>query len=92
MPRQPKEIRVVHASADYYEALFRARFVKVMKKLQSTVSINALALSMGNVRQAQSIVTRAEILKALMPLKKILADSFMKGGRIGADHVKETLK
>lgn len=95
MPRQPQEIRIVHASADYYEPLLRARFVRGMQKLQEQASINklAMALSSGNLRQASSMVTpsRVTIEQVLMPLKKVLIDAFMRGGKLGADHLMDML-
>lgn len=92
MPRQPHEIQVVHASADYYEPLFRARFVRAMKLLQAQTSINSLAMSMGNVRQATDLIPRSAITKALEPTKKVIRDAYRRGGRLGADHLKELFK
>lgn len=91
MPRQPSEIKVVHSSADYYEPLFRARYVRAMKQLQKSISINDLAMSMGNAKQAASMVPRSAIVKAMEPLRKVLRDAFMRGGRLGADHMKDLL-
>jgi len=92
MPRQPQEIKVVHASADYYEALFRARFVKSMRLLQSQTSLSALAMAMGSVRRGTNLVQREELIKALEPAKKVLVDAFMRGGKLGAEHVKKALQ
>jgi len=89
MPRQPKEIKLVHGSADYFEPLLRARFVRAMKEVQSQVSINTLAMSMGNVRQARDVVSRALIERSLnKALKKVLKDAFMRGGKLGAEHLR----
>lgn len=92
MPRQPKEIRVLHASADYYEPLFRARFVRAMKEVQRKVSINSLALSMGNLRQAKDLIPRQLLQDTLSKAcKKVLRDAYMRGGKLGAEHVKDLL-
>lgn len=92
MPRQPKEIQVVHASADYYEPLLRARFVRAMKKLQLQTSINQLALSLTSVTNAQSVIPTSSVEAALVPLKKVLIDAYMRGGKLGAAHLVEMLK
>lgn len=92
MPRQSAEIKVIHASADYYEPLFRARYVRAMKALQKKTSINALAMSMGNAKQAKDLIPQADIVKALEPLQKVIRDAFMRGGKLGASHVSELLK
>jgi len=91
MPRQSQEIKVVHASADYYEALCRARFVKAMRLLQSQTSLSALAMALVSVRRGSNLVDRAEIIKALEPMKQVMIDAFMRGGKLGADHVKKAL-
>jgi len=93
MPRQPKEIQIVHASADYYEPLFRARFVRAMKKLQVETSVTALAATLGNAKQARNIIPRKKIEEALtQSVKKVLRDAFMRGGKLGAEHVKDLLR
>ena len=89
MPRQPQEIRVVHASADYYEPLLRARFVRAMKAVQRQTPINSLALSMANARQAKNTIPKAVLEQALEPLKKVIRDAYMRGGKLGADHLRK---
>lgn len=94
MARQPEEIKIVHAAADYYEPLFRARFVRAMKTVQKQVSINNLAVSIAsNARQAKDAIPRKIIIDALnKEAKKVIRDAFMRGGKLGADHVHSTLK
>lgn len=82
MPQQS-----LHKAADYFEPLIQVRFRKAMQALRKKVSINALAMSMGNVNQAKSVVTRKLIETELQPLRRILHDAFRKGGRVGADVV-----
>jgi hypothetical protein len=79
-------------SAEYFKALFRARFVKAMKKLQKEVSINQLALSMHSTRTSAGVITNKQIVDALTPLKQVIKDAYRKGGKLGADHVKALLK
>lgn len=92
MPRQPKEITLVHRSADYYEPLFRARFVRAMKSVQKQTSINALALSMASLRHAASQIPKEKLEEALTKgVKTIIRDAFMQGGKLGAEHVRSAL-
>lgn len=83
--------QVLHVSAAYYEALLRARFVRSMKRLQQDTSIHTLATHMSSTAQAMSVIPREKILKAMAPLKQVLIDAYMRGGKIGAEHVKEVL-
>lgn len=89
--RSQKEVKVVHASADYFEALFRARFVKVMKQLQKDVPINRVALGLHNTKARTQVVPRSTIEAALAPLKQVIIDTYRRGGKLGAVHVKNVL-
>lgn len=91
MPKPPNQ-RALHTSANYYEPLFRARFARAMKQVQKQTSINTLAMSMGNAKQAKDLIPRAVLIKALAPLRKIIRDAYMRGGKVGVEHVKHTLK
>lgn len=86
-----QEQKTVHASADYFEALFRARFAKAMKQLQTQTSINALAMALHNLRHATGVVDRKALEKALEPLRPVLRDAYLRGGKLGALHVKRVL-
>lgn len=81
----------VHKAADYYEPLFRARVMRAMKAVRAAVSINHLAMSMGNAHQAASAVPRKEIEAALQPASRVITDAFNQGGKIGAEKVKKVL-
>lgn len=84
--------RAVHGSADYYEALFRARFVRALKRLQQQTSINQLAMALQNSNSiAYPGVDRKAIAAAIAPLQKVIVQAFMRGGKHGASHVKATL-
>lgn len=89
--RQKQEQKNIHASADYFEASFRARFAKAMKQLQKETSINNLAMAMHNLRNATRVVDRKALEKALEPLRPLLRDAYMRGGKLGAKHLKEML-
>jgi hypothetical protein len=80
----PKPLNAIHAAADYYEPLFRARFVKAMKTLQKQVSITHLAMAMGNHRQATALVTTKMLTDALQPAAKVIKDAVNQGGKLGA--------
>lgn len=82
----------LHSSADYFEALFRARFALAMKDVQAATSINSLAMQMGNARQAKEAIPRKVIEDAINKrCRKVLIDAFMRGGKLGAQHVKDAL-
>lgn len=87
--RKPEQFAAVHAAADYYEALFAARFVRAMKRVQAQVSINDLALSLGNVRQAQRLVTTHMVTDALSSCATVNTKARRKGGQIGAVRVRD---
>ncbi|HUW57081.1 MAG TPA: hypothetical protein VMZ92_10630 [Planctomycetota bacterium] len=87
MPRQPAEYVDLHKAADYFEPLLRVRFIRAMKAIQASVGINALALSIGNPRQAANLVSRDAVVKAMGPVMKVIRDSLRHGGRLGAVRV-----
>lgn len=89
-PKRPtKEVKAVLSSADYYEPLLRARFVRAMKKLQKETSINQLALAIPHLKRTQhQVVDRKAIEAALEPLRKVIRDAYMRGGKLGAAHLK----
>lgn len=89
--RQKQEQKNIHASADYFEALFRARFAKAMKQLQKQTSINALAMAMHNIRNATQVVDRRSLEKSLEPLRPLLVQAYMRGGKLAAKHLKDML-
>lgn len=91
MARTPEEIKIVHRSADYYEPLFRARFVRSMKALRQTVSRTAIQMAVARQRAVKDVIPRSDIIKALAPAEKVLRDAFRRGGQLGAEHVKKTL-
>jgi hypothetical protein len=59
-----------------------------MDRARGRVSINALALALQakDKKRAEAMV-RAALRDALEPLGPIVADAFMRGGRLGADQV-----
>ncbi len=82
----------LHVSADYFEPLFRAKLYRAFKQVQSQTSINALAMAMGNLRQAKDTIPRNALEDAITSaVKRVLIDSFTRGGKLGAVHVKESL-
>lgn len=90
--RNQKELAAIHSSADYFEALFRAKFVHAMKQLQAQTPINRVALGLHNTKARTEVIPRTAIEKALEPLRQVLIDSYMRGGKLGAVHVKSVLR
>lgn len=92
MSRKNHNQKPFHASADYYEPLLRARFVRAMKGVQKTVTINRLAQAIAaNPRTAHEVIPDLQIEEALAPLTKVITDAYMRGGKLGADHVRDVL-
>lgn len=91
MPRTPKELARIYRSTEYYEQLFRARFVRAMKSFQKKLNRTQIANAAGNRARLEQLMI-AELDAALKPLEEIFVKAFMKGGEIGAEHVKETLR
>lgn len=89
MPRQPHEYAAVHKAADYYEPLLRVRIVRAMKAIRASVSINDLAMSMGNAKQAAQLVPVAKLKVALAPAAKVVRDAVRQGGKIAAERVRK---
>lgn len=89
--RLPSEVKAVGSSTDYFEGLFRARMVKELQRLQKETSINQLALAMANLRGATQVIDPKSIEAAIARLKPIIIQAYMKGGKLGAAHVKSTL-
>lgn len=93
MARPQKQIETLHASADYFEPLFRVALVKVMKQLQKQSSINRLAMAMANTGTRAEAIPRKAIQDLLQPvITKIVRDAVRRGGKLGAAHVQELLK
>lgn len=92
MPKRLKaQVKAVDVSAAYFEKLFRSRFVKTMKQVQKKVSINKLAISMHLTHTSRDTIPRQLIEEALQQLKPIIVQAYMKGGRLGAQHVVSVL-
>lgn len=84
MPPKPRE---VHVAADYYEPLFRARFVRAMKALRKSISVEDIARA---IRLKQpTVVPRSTLEKALAPCANVVRDAVRRGGQIGANRVRE---
>src|SRR4051812_9947792 len=93
MARPKKQIETLHASADYFEPLFRAALVRVMKQLQKQASINRLALAMHNAGARAEAIPRKQIEDLVRPMiQKIMRDVVRRGGKLGAAHLQELLK
>lgn len=90
--RPQKEIKALHSSADYFEPLFRAAFVRAMKKVQKSTSINQVALSMATTGARTEVVPRKVIEDAVRPfVTKIIRDAMRRGGKLGAQHLTNLL-
>lgn len=87
MPRQPSEFEAVHKAADYYEPLLRARFVRAMKALRATITVEDIARAI-QLRQT-TVVPRSTIEKVLAKCANVVRDAVMQGGKLGADRVRK---
>jgi hypothetical protein len=84
MSRPPSAFTAVHAAADHYEAVLRARFVRAATALRASVSINDLAMRLSHPKQALALLPKTRIREALAPVATTAQEAFMKGGQLGA--------
>lgn len=89
MPRPKHQIVRMNKNADSLEASLRVSFVRAMKQLQKATSINMLAMSLSNHRQAKDQIPTKAIQTALTTLTPILVKAFMQGGKLGEQHLRE---
>lgn len=75
----------IHTTADAIEPRLARAYVLSTERLQESISINelALTLSMRNTKAAIKIASR-EVEKVLLPLGAIVKDTVIRGGKIGA--------
>lgn len=87
--RNPNVYSEVHRAADYFEALLRARFVKAMKAARGKVDQRALtdAIAEKDAGKALTIVSKA-FPSLMRPVEKVIKDAVMKGGKVGAEAVR----
>lgn len=86
-----KHVKKILSSADYFEPLFRAHFVRAMRRLQSSVNQDKLTLQLSRKDKTDDVLTLAEIEAAMAPLRKVFEDAFRRGGHLGAEHLTELL-
>jgi len=87
--RGKRHQKTVLSSADYYESLFRARYVRALRQLQKDTSINKLAASLNRSSLNRPKLDADALAKAMEPVKQALIAAFMRGGKLGAVHVKD---
>ena len=87
MARQPHEYKAVHDAADKIEPRMAAAVVKMADRIADKIDINELAaaISSGSIRKAMKLVNTWGIIEAHEPMAKIVEDTILRGGRIGAD-------
>ena len=92
MPRVKKEFREVHRAADKFEAQLEARFARAVKKLQESIAINDLALSIANghsIDMIMKLFPTTYVKDTLSPLGTTTKAAFIKGGRLGVDQLND---
>jgi hypothetical protein len=90
LPHQKFLQKALHDSADFFEASLRARVYKELKKLQAKTSINSLTLALANHRSVHDVISRKMIEAAVRTAtEKVVRDAFLRGGKLGAEHVKD---
>lgn len=82
-----KDASLIHRAADYYEPLFRARFVRAMMALRKKVSVRDIARAL-QTRQT-SVIHSDEIKSVLAPCESVIKDAVQRGGNIGAQRVRD---
>jgi len=92
VPRPPADYRLVHATADKIEARMARAFVRAADRMRENVSVFELgnALADGDVKRAvRAVSPGGQIEDALGPVATITRDAVIRGGRIGAQMVRE---
>ena len=94
MARRPADYLIVHKAADNIEPRVARAFERSVERMRSTVSINelAMALSAGDVKRAERLLTVQAVEDALSPVGTIVRDAVLRGGRIGAEILNKARK
>jgi hypothetical protein len=87
MPRPPAAYQAIHGAADSIEPRLARAFQRSADRMRSRISLAKLedALASGRVDRVMALVDGAGLDDALAPVAEILRDSFLRGGRLGAD-------
>lgn len=80
------EYVAIHRAANYYEPLFRARFVRAMKALRASIRIQDIALAIAH--KNPHLLT-LQITDKLAPASLVVRDAVNQGGKIGAEKVRK---
>lgn len=81
------EYIAIHKAADYYEPLFRANFVRAIKRMRSSLTIASLARAIQ--QRHPQVLSRQVIQQALAPAEKIVRDAVRRGGQLGAERLRK---
>jgi hypothetical protein len=89
--RQPKNYRAVHEAADKIELRMARSFLRAVGRLRASISISELTVGLGvrDAKLALRVLADDRIKQALAPVGTIARDAVLKGGRIGAERVRE---
>lgn len=92
MASRKRELAQLYRTSEYYERMFRARFIRAMQAYQRSLNDDAIqrAAAAGNKKHLE-VLLLSRLDAAMKPLEDIFVTAFMKGGEIGAVHVKEAL-
>ncbi len=90
MPRKPGPL---HAAADRLEPTMRVAVFQALSELRKGVSIERLAYALAarNVKAAMLALPEPAARAVLKRAQAILRDAVMRGGKIGAKELTETL-
>ena len=82
----PELFTTLTDASDRREPRFRRAFVKAMKQIRASISMQELIriLETKNLQKAIQFVDGIDFESPLGPLKGISKDAFIKGGRSGA--------
>ena len=89
----PKDLDRLHNMADRIEPRLVRAILKAVEKWQDAISIEALAerIAAKDVAGAMKLIRDADIENALEPAGEIIRETVMRGGRFGAQEIKDAM-
>ncbi len=94
MARRDPDLNIINAAADRIEPRVARSVVKAAATLRGRVPVEALteALEAGDVGEAARLVAAINVEDAYVPMGRIIGDTVIVGGKIGAAEINEELE
>ena len=90
MPKTREDEQALLDAADKIEARLARAIALAMQRLRSRIPLEVLAraISSADARMAANAIGLIDVEDVLKPSGEILRDAFMKGGKVGAQDVR----